>query len=249
MLRMINQAKLASKRQAPIYQFGFKVPRNYKQAMELDLENGNTLWQDAMALELAQIQEYETFIDKGKGDKQPPGYKRITVRFVYAVKHDGRHKARLVAGGHLTDAPVDSVYSGVVNLRTLRMIIFLSELNGLHLHAADVGNAYLEAKTKEKVYIIADASFGELEGHTLIIDRALYGLRSSGLRWHQRFADTLRDMNFEISKADNDVWIRRNGDVYEYIAVYVDDLCIAAKDPKEITNALCEKYKYKLMEV
>jgi hypothetical protein len=120
-----------------------------------------------------------------------------------------------VAGGHLTDVPVNSVYSGVVLLRNLRICVFLAELNNLQVHAADVGNAYLEAKTKEKVYIIGGPGFGELEGHTLIIHKALYGLRSSGLHWHERFADTLGDMGFVPSKADTDIWMRRNGDIWE----------------------------------
>jgi len=145
--------------------------------------------------------------------------------------------------------PLDSVYSGVVSLRSLRMVIFLAELNGLELYAADVGNAYLEAKTKEKVYFVAGDGFGDLQGHTLVIVKALYGLRSSGARWHERFADTLRDMGFTPSKADPDVWMRRVEDWYEYIAVYVDDLAIASKDPKAIIGELVEKYKYKLKGV
>jgi hypothetical protein len=40
--------------------------------------------------------------------------------------------------------------------------------------------------------------------------------------------------------------MHRSGDVYEYIAVYVDDLTIAAKDPKAITEVLMSKYKFKL---
>ena len=165
---------------------------------------------------------------------------------VYDVKHDGRHKSRLVAGGHLTDTPIESVYSGVVSLRSLRLVIFLAELNGLEVWGADIGNAYLEARTKEKVYIIAGKGFGELEGHTLVIDKALYGLKSSGLRWHEKFSDTLRDMGFYISKGDPDVWMRKNGDIWEYIAVYVDDLAIAARDPKSICERLTNTYKYKL---
>ena len=200
--------------------------------------NGNTKWQDSMALELLQLMEYQTFRDLGQGAKAPPGYKRIRCHFVFDVKHDGRHKSRLVAGGHSTDVPLESVYSGVVSLRSLRLVIFLAELNGLTLYSADVGNAYLEAKTKEKVYFIADAGFGDLEGHTLIICKALYGLRTSGLRWHERFADTLRSMGFTPSRADPDVWMRENNGIYEYIAVYVDDLCIAARDPKSITDEL-----------
>ena len=42
----------------------------------------------------------------------PDGYQKIRVHFVYAVKHDGRFKARLVADGHLTKEPVESIYSG-----------------------------------------------------------------------------------------------------------------------------------------
>ncbi len=128
-------------------------------------------------------------------------------------------------------------------------MIFFAELNGLEVHCTDVGNAYLEAKTKEKLYIIASKGFGELEGHTLVISRALYGLKSSGLCWHEKFADTLHDMGFKISKADNDIWMRKKGNVYEYIAVYVNDLCIAAIDAKAITDELTSKYNYKLKGV
>ena len=79
-----------------------------------------------------------------------------------------------------------------------------------------------------------------------MIFKALYGLRSSGLRWHERFADTLRDMKFFPSKAEDDIWMRKNGDAYEYIATYVDDICIVAKDPGEIARQLQEDYKFKL---
>ena len=34
---------------------------------------------------------------------------------IYAVKHDGRHKARFVAGGHLTKEPEEIVYSSVLD--------------------------------------------------------------------------------------------------------------------------------------
>jgi hypothetical protein len=55
-------------------------------------------------------------------------------------------------------------------------MLFLAELNHLELWPTDIGNAYLEAFTSEKVYIIAGPEFGEREGHILIIRKALYGL-------------------------------------------------------------------------
>ena len=132
------------------------------------------------------------FKDYGLNAVPPPDHKKIRVHLVFDVKHDGRHKARLVADGHLTDIPVDSVYSGIVSLRGLRLIIFLAELNSLKLWSTDIGNAYLEAKMLEKVYITASPEFKGKEGHTLVVYKALYGLRSSGLRWHERLADCLR---------------------------------------------------------
>ena len=79
-----------------------------------------------MDLELTQIHEYKVFKDTGKAQFNngkvvtPDGFQKIRVHFVYAVKHDGRFKARLVADGHLTKQPVESMYSGVVPLRSLR---------------------------------------------------------------------------------------------------------------------------------
>jgi hypothetical protein len=131
------------------------------------------------------------------------------VHLVFDVKHDGHHKARLVAGGHLTDPPLDSVYSGVVSLHGFRLVLFLAELNGLEMWATDIGNAYLEAKTSKKVYIEAGPEFGDQEGHILIIWKALYGLHTSGAHWHDKFADCLREMGFFPCKAEPDIWMQK----------------------------------------
>jgi hypothetical protein len=217
LLRSHRQMKLHSFRTKPVYMFGYQVPRNYEQAMELDARNGNNKWQTATDIELGQIDEYETFEDKGKGYKPGPDFKKIRCHLVYAVKHDGRHKARFVAGGHLTETPIDSVYSSVVSLRGIRILTFIAELNDMETWSTDIGNAYLESLTKEKVYIIAGPEFGARAGHTLIVRKALYGLKSSGKRWHERLADVLRQMGFVASYAEPDIWMRHKGDHYEYI--------------------------------
>ena len=67
--------------------------------MEIDHRNGNTMWRDSELTELSQIDEYKSFLDMGVGYKPGPEYKKIRVHMVYAVKHDGRHKSCLVAGG------------------------------------------------------------------------------------------------------------------------------------------------------
>jgi hypothetical protein len=61
-----------------------------------------------------------------------PGYKKIIVRFIFAVKDDLRHKARLVAGGYLTENPNDgSECSGVVMVRSLRICLVAADSTDL----------------------------------------------------------------------------------------------------------------------
>jgi Reverse transcriptase (RNA-dependent DNA polymerase) len=59
-----------------------------------------------------------------------------------------------------------------------------------------------------------------------MIDKALYCIRSLGLCWHQQLSDVFRSMGFKTSKAEADIWMRENGELYKYIAVYVDDLLL-----------------------
>ena len=254
--RAIKQSKIRQVRRSQTYMFGYLIPRNYMEAMQFDSENKNSKWYDAIKLEMESMAEYKVFkkwdkaiLDKHKKVKNPPkGYHRIKVHLVFAVKFDGRHKARLVADGHLTPEPIENIYSGVVSLRNLRLVIFLGKLNNLELWGADIGNAYLEAFTDEKLYIVAGPEFQELEGYILIFLKALYGLKSSGKRWAEVIHGILRDMKFLPSKADPCIWLRKapNLRCYEYIAVYVDDLCIAAESPSAIIQIFKSKYHLKV---
>ena len=234
--RFLNVALNALKRRRDPtqlrYKFGVRLPRNYAEALRLDQENGSTLWADAVTTELDQIRDYDTIRDMGIGVPIDADHHKINVRLVFDVKASGKRKGRLVARGDLTPEPDEAVYSSVASLRSLRTIIFLSELNNLQLWQGDIGNAYLESYTQEKVYFIAGPEFGPLQGHTMKIIKALYGLCSSGLRFHERLSTVLQDFGFTRSYADPDVWMREGKHSYEYIVVYVDDLIVAMMDPK-----------------
>ena len=229
--------------------FGIRVPNNHEEAMYLDKINGNTKWADSEKRECDEMDGIGAFRSLGVGAKVPSNYKLIKVHVVYAVKHDGRHKARLVANGNLTGPIIESNHSGVASLRSIRMIAFVGELNGLDAWGADISNAYLMLHTDERVCIIAGPEFGELEGHSLLIVRALYGLKFSGVSWHTRLAQVLSDMGFFPCPMDPDVWMRDMGNYYEYIGTYVDDLCIASKDPERILGLLTSDCKFQLKGV
>ena len=54
-------------------------------------------------------------------------------------------------------------------MRDHRLAMFLAEFNNLELWGADVGNAYLQVLTKEKLYIVGGPQFAELQGHVLVL--------------------------------------------------------------------------------
>ena len=83
----------------------------------------------------------------------------------------------------------------------------------------------------------------------MVIVKALYRLKSSGRCWHDRLFEVLKDMGFQPSRAEPDIWMRRQDDHYEYIACYVDDLLIASRNPQSIIDALmAEPHKFKLKD-
>ena len=124
--------------------------------------------------------------------------------------------------------------------------MFVGELNGLNIMVGDIGSVYLEAYTKEKVCFIAGPAFGEREGHLMVIVKALYGLHTSGARYHERFADTLNDMGFKQCINEPDLWYQDAQIHYEYVCVYVDDLMAIMLFPAAFFDILRTKYKYKL---
>jgi hypothetical protein len=54
---MVNQSRIKATCNAPRYKFGYRIPRNYNEAMQFDLKNGNTLWREATDLEMLQLVE------------------------------------------------------------------------------------------------------------------------------------------------------------------------------------------------
>ena len=165
----------------------------------MDTQSGTDFWRKAIEKEMKNVMPAFEFRDN---DVVPIGYKLIDCHMIFDIKTDLTRKARLVAGGHQTEVPTESVYSSVVSRDSVRIAFTIAALNGLDVLAADVQNAYLNAPTKERCYTIAGPEFGpDNVGRPVLIVRALYGLRSSGARWRDHLASTLRDAGLK------DAWL------------------------------------------
>ena len=79
-------------------------------------------------------------------------YQEIRCHMIFYIKMDGRftRKACYFSGGHTTDPPSSITCSSVVSRDSIIIVFTLAALNDADIRAADVGNAYLNAKCREK---------------------------------------------------------------------------------------------------
>ena len=178
------------------------------------------------------------------------GYKEIRCHMIFDIKMDFTRKARYVAGGHLADAPSSQTYASVVSRDSVRIALMIAALNELDVFSADIQNAYLNAKSREKLWCRAGKEFGPNEGCVVVIVRALYGMKSSGAAWRAHLAQTMKDLGFDPSKADPDVWMRPatkpdGFQYYEYVLIHTDDLLVVSHRADVIMKSFTDFYTLK----
>jgi hypothetical protein len=142
------------------FKFGIRIPNSIAEALAFDCENGSTLWEDAIKKESGGVR---TAFEIKEDGKPPPGYKAVKLMMIFDIKMDFTRKARLVARGDLTETPPALTYSSVVARESVRIAFTIAALNDLELMMFDVGNAYLNALTTEKLYCYAGMEFGKDE--------------------------------------------------------------------------------------
>jgi hypothetical protein len=193
------------KLQTSTFKYGVQVPTSVEMARKLDIDNGNTAWEGALKSEMRDLFNLECFDIKSIGYAPGDDYQKTTLRIIYNVKQDLRRKAGLVAGEHLVDPLDHSVYSSTVkgiSVKLLHVIAHKADMSQLY---GNVSLAFVNASTNELVYSIAGPQFGEHEGKTVIICKALYGLCTSAKRWHSHFANTLWSLEFKPTRFNNNV--------------------------------------------
>ena len=218
------------------HKYGVELPTSVDEARRLDLKNGNTLWMDAINKEMENLKVAFDILEDGA--KPPVGYNKASGHLVFDVRMTLERKARWVKDGHKTPEPEWSTFAGVVSRESVRIALTYAALNGLPVCACDIQNAYLQAPSSEKHYVVCGPEFGlENVGKYAIIVRALYGGKSAGADYWRHVRSAMEEMGFTSCKADPDVWIRpalkANGvEYYQYVLLYTDDILAIMEEPE-----------------
>ena len=218
------------------HKYGVELPTSIDEAKRLDLKNGNTLWMDAINKEMENLKVAFDILEDGA--KPPVGYNKASGHLVFDVRMTLERKARWVKDGHKTPEPEWSTFAGVVSRESVRIALTYAALNGLPVCACDIQNAYLQAPSSEKHYVVCGPEFGlENVGKYAIIVRALYGGKSAGADYWRHVRSAMEEMGFTSCKADPDVWLRpalkANGvEYYQYVLLYTDDILAIMEEPE-----------------
>ena len=82
---LLKSAKAKQRRNTIKINFGINIPRDYKEAMIFDADNGNTKWKDDELLKLNQIYYFDSldYLDPATSARILPGCTKIQVHLIY----------------------------------------------------------------------------------------------------------------------------------------------------------------------
>ena len=227
------------------------IPRTYKAAVT---GPDRVKWQAADDVELANHERNGTFVECYVA----PSVWLLNSMWIYDLKHDGRHKARLVAlGNQLKARPGDpessSPTAGQLEFRT---IVAISTEMAWLMYSYDVTAAYLYGKVPAAVRIFMRLPPGYLAKLpakagfviALRLAKGLYGLTFAGRLWHDDFAAYLlhpdRGYSRDIS-APCVFYILQPIGHRQFIVLFVDDFTLTLEEEADrlaIERAVLAKY-------
>ena len=129
-------------------------PATYKEAM--GAANAEE-WTEVCQYEMDALWKNDTW----ELVKLPPSRKAVKSRWVFRLKMDGRHHARVVAKGfmQIPDIDYDETFSPVAHFESLQLLLVLAALENWEIHQMDVKSAFLNGVLNEEIYMEQQQGF------------------------------------------------------------------------------------------
>ena len=193
-------------------------------------------WKEAINVELNSLKKRDVFgpIVRTPYDVKLVGYKWVFVRKRNEQGEVVRYKTRLVVRGFSQRPEIDykETYSPVVDATTFRFLITLAINDKLDLRLMDVVTAYLYGTLDNEIYMKVPEGIelknksSTREQHCIKLNKSLYGLNQSGRMWYNRLSEYLEREGYKNDPISPCIFIKKFGQGFVIIAVYVYDLNI-----------------------
>ena len=112
-------------------------------------------------------------------------------------------------------------------------------MHDMELEQLDVKIAFLHGDLEEVIYMQQHEGFKEpgKEDYVCLLKRSLYGLKQSPRQWYKLFDSLMVTHRYMCCEYDYCVYFRVLADgSYIFLALYVNDMLVAAKSKQEIVK-------------
>ena len=213
-----------------------EIPLTFREAWDHADPVERKLWREAIRKEFRDMIRRQVWRHHRKRDV-PSNRRLISNKWVFRIKNDGRHRARLCAIGYTQIAGIDHQdnFAPLLNDVTFRIIMTLLIANQWDADIVDIETAFLYGDLYEEIYMKIPEGLKEYYDKTydddecFILDKAMYGLVQAARQYYKKFVDimTSTEMGFERCLADGCL-LKRSTEVGTVIVcVYVDDtMCV-----------------------
>ena len=161
---------------------------------------------------------------------------------------DFTRKYLWVKDGHRNPEPKELSYAGVVARDSVRIALTYAALNDVGVIASDIYNAYFQAPSLEKHYIICGTEFSlEHKEKVALIRRALYGGKLAGRDFWTHLRSCMNFLGFQSCQSDPDICMceaqnLEGGEYWEYVLLYVDNCLVVSHRGEELLRNEIGKY-------
>ena len=135
-------------------------------------------WKKAIKEEKNSLYQNKTWIYVNR--EKAMGKKILTSKWVFKIKDDGRHKARLVVRGcQQKEGEIDfkDTFSPVVDMNSLRVLFAIAARKNMNMQTFDVKTAFLYGDLEEENYMEIPERYKNT-GKICLLKKALYGLQA-----------------------------------------------------------------------
>ena len=192
---------------------------------------------EVKAVDSLQVGFLRSRSEVDKYQSENPGCRVIKSRWVLTQKAPGLVRARLVAKdfAHGRPSALDlGLSSNTASVEALKMILSRAAKGRMKVWGLDISTAFLFANVVQPTVVELPSTFS-LENHEptfLILEKALYGLRSASLSWQRHLSKIMIGLGLKASPLEPTLfsgWVQL-GQKWTYIIAqaYVDDLLIVS---------------------
>ncbi|CCH61857.1 hypothetical protein TBLA_0F03190 [Henningerozyma blattae CBS 6284] len=173
----------------------------------------------------------------------PEGRQCLGSRWVFTMKDDGRYKSRLVAQEYKQKIGIDyyETFAPVVRYASVRLFLAIADQFSLSVHKMDADTAFLKSEIDGDVYIKQPQGFVDPTHPEYVrkLKKGMYGLKQAPLLWNRHIHHTLTELGFQRHAIEHCFYFRYSTTGLILIALYVDDLLIAAPDNDSLDIVKC----------